>query len=438
MRNRKLYILRAAITFILLFIAVSLFFVLTSCTEVSDTETESFGSSEQTETATAVQKTDSRLPSVPEEMWDHVFLEYRDRGSCLQLDGKAAFLCVFVNDEESRWTPEEINAAKLEFDKAAEFISKEAKRYGAETEIVLTYAEGTVEDPDAAFWFDCLMENAGYKNEGWAREKVRRDADAANGAVVLCYNNADRSYARRTSIYSSAELMVLYECDSFTFVHEALHLFGAVDFYYPEQVQNAALDTLGNSIMNEDIDLIDSFTAYAVGWTDVISDEALDFLRATSDLTEEALAEAYEEETYTGYVENRRVDNGVYTGEMKNGVMFGKGTLSLDNGDVYEGDIVYGLEHGYGIYTWANGDVYEGDFVDGKASGKGKLTCVNGWIYEGDIADGKISGKGVMTMPNGDVYTGDFLNGSFNGQGSYARTDGTVITGTFENGKYIG
>ncbi len=475
-------------------ITLCVLFALSACGKVTEidvstetetmSETQTYSSAADTEVESIDVNTNRRLPSIPEELWDHVYLSCRDMGSCLKFCGRAAFLCVFVTDEESTWTEAEMDAAKLEFEKAAAFISFEAARYGAEAEAVLTYAEGKVEDPDAALWVDLLLEDAGYKSESWAREKVARDALAANGAVVLCYNNKDRSNAHVGISQSDVELVNLYECDSYTFVHETLHLFGAVDFYYPDEVKEMSKRILGDTIMREDVETVDSFTAYLVGWTDQISDEALEFLRETEYLTWDIIDEAHEYETYTGYVENRQYENYVYTGYLKNGVIDGKGKLVFDSGNVYEGDLVYGERHGYGTFTWtdgnvyegeftndeitgkgtfsfANGNVYEGDFVngsfsgfgiftestetvyegeftDGRQHGNGKLTFATGNVYEGEFVDGVISGYGVYRWTNGNVYEGNFENNTMNGYGTFTYSDGSVYSGTWSNGDFIG
>ena len=94
------------------------------------------------------------------------------------------------------------------------------------------------------------------------------------------------------------------------------------DFYYPDEVNEASKRILGDTIMREDVETVDSFTAYLVGWTDQISDKSLEFLRETAHITYEEWVEANKNETYTGYVENKQYDGYVYTGELKNGVKY--------------------------------------------------------------------------------------------------------------------
>ncbi len=89
-------------------------------------------------------KKNPKLPSMPEELWEHVYLTGRSNGNCLSLTGRAALLCVFANDDGSVWTEEAKAEAMKEFERGAEMIKSEAARYGAEAEIVLTYCEDTI------------------------------------------------------------------------------------------------------------------------------------------------------------------------------------------------------------------------------------------------------------------------------------------------------
>ena len=45
---------------------------------------------------------------------------------------------------------------------------------------------------------------------------------------------------------------------------------------------------------------------------------------------------------------------------------------------VYDGDLVEGLRCGEGVLRWPNGDTYEGEFVDGLREGTGTLIFNNG------------------------------------------------------------
>jgi len=56
----------------------------------------------------------------------------------------------------------------------------------------------------------------------------------------------------------------------------------------------------------------------------------------------------------------------IYTGEIENGKMHGKGTLVYPNGEKYDGDWVHGKRHGIGTYEYSDSSTYEGEWVDDK------------------------------------------------------------------------
>ena len=53
------------------------------------------------------------------------------------------------------------------------------------------------------------------------------------------------------------------------------------------------------------------------------------------------------------------LDDGTYTGQLKNNKREGHGVYKWDNGDIYSGEYLDNKKSGRGTYTWANGDVYE-------------------------------------------------------------------------------
>jgi hypothetical protein len=81
----------------------------------------------------------------------------------------------------------------------------------------------------------------------------------------------------------------------FTLLHELLHLFGAVDFYYPSAVKIAAEKWLQGSVMNGG-DAIDDLTRVLIGWNDQLTSNAVDFLEATKDVTAKEIDDAREAE----------------------------------------------------------------------------------------------------------------------------------------------
>ena len=96
-------------------------------------------------------------------------------------------------------------------------------------------------------------------------------------------------------------------------------------------------------------------------------------------------------------------------------------------------------------WTGENG-VFEGDLVDGVAEGSGVWTGEKGWRYEGKFVKDKFSGHGTYYYPSGRgggvMYEGEFADGKRNGRGTeyYDRDDGGGVKyeGKFADGKFIG
>jgi len=130
--------------------------------------------------------------------------------------------------------------------------------------------------------------------------------------------------------------------------------------------------------------------------------------------------------------------DGVYVGEIKNGLMDEKRTYRFANGDVYKGEWQDGKIHGNGTYRFANGDVYEGEWQDGKMHGKGTFCSANGDVYKGEWQDCKRHGKGTFFYANGDVYEGAWEDCKMHGKGTYRFANGDVYEGEWQDGKRHG
>jgi uncharacterized protein (TIGR02145 family) len=150
-----------------------------------------------------------------------------------------------------------------------------------------------------------------------------------------------------------------------------------------------------------------------------------------------------------------------YTGEFKDGNMFGKGTLIYANGDtltgiwnglkftgngkltlasgsIYNGDWVNGETYGFGVLTYSNGDSLVGNFIGLKFTGKGKYTWPNGSIYQGDWKDGVRNGKGKLIWADGGIYVGDWKDDLRNGKGKFTWADGGIYEGDWKDDKRNG
>jgi hypothetical protein len=130
-------------------------------------------------------------------------------------------------------------------------------------------------------------------------------------------------------------------------------------------------------------------------------------------------------------------DGGVYKGELRKGLLSGKGRITWPSNGYYEGDFVDGLYDGKGVLHTPE-YLYEGDFSEGIARGEGTIDFVNGDKYNGEVNFTRPNGSGVLEMVDGRVYTGEFKDGFFHGQGELKDTLGGIYVGAFEKGLFEG
>ena len=123
--------------------------------------------------------------------------------------------------------------------------------------------------------------------------------------------------------------------------------------------------------------------------------------------------------------------DGIYTGDLKNGVRDGSGTFKYSNGDIYSGSWHNNKRQSYGPCTFSNGDVYEGYWSDDTFE-TGTLTYANGDKYKGEWKDGKRNGRGKYSKADGSSYNGDYKDGKRDG-GGYQIFAGDTIAGEFKN-----
>lgn len=92
------------------------------------------------------------------------------------------------------------------------------------------------------------------------------------------------------------------------------------------------------------------------------------------------------------YVENYRIGQVVYTGEMIRDTRHGKGNQIWDDGAKYEGFWKNHKAYGYGTFYHIDGDIYQGQWVNDQANGYGVYIHADGAQYQGnwfnDMQDG--------------------------------------------------
>ena len=427
---------------------------------------------------------------LPEDMQNHVYLQWMNSGFCETMIGNVNIVVVFVSDTVSSWDADSIAAVKASFDQDPAKLEAEAAGYGAKLDVQLTYIETKItENYDStdtnAYWAQAALNKAGlgmgYYKDHYIENYYKVDA----APVVFVINQEGRAYAATTSGGSQFEYAVIFASEVGALRHEVLHMFGALDFYVPQETAEAANTFLPESIMiNSRTGTVDELTAYLVGWTDRVGPKAKAFLQATSHITREYLEESIKGDHITGYGTKRFADctytgymvrgvphgegvctwdNGmVYTGTWENGLMSGYGELVGNNGysykgqwkdnqyngtgtlvytggkETYTGEFLDGLRHGKGVHCFSNGDVYDGEWVKGIWTGTGKYTWSSGEVYEGEWSNALRHGQGTMTWKNGATYTGEWKNGKCNGYGVMTYADGSRYEGEFKNDKRHG
>ena len=427
-------------------ILVLLISILTGCLDSGiDLERPRFTISSPYDPPAASQPSDDAqwLTNIPEELQSNVYLKNRGKGDCQTMTGQVLLTVIFASDEESTWTQSRMQELMIGIGEVKARMEQDAAAWGAELDITVEYKTGTATSGqlvlgDNKEWVDSVMKSAGLGSRMEVNQTLEQNRGVKEAPVAIFVDRQGRSFANSATGESAPEYVICYE-DVDALYHELNHVFGAKDFYFPDSVKTLAETYLPNSIMlNSGTGDMDALTAYLIGWTDIPSTEAMRFLQATADLTEEELEAEKDRDQYTGYVTDFQKGDAIYTGYLVDGMLHGYGTRTKNNGDSYTGDWNYGVCHGTGTYTWADGDSYSGEWVDGKRHGTGTYTWADGSSYTGDWQDGVRTGCGTWISAEGNTYVGDFAEGKFHGQGTYTFTIGDSYTGSWVEGMHHG
>lgn len=229
-----------------------------------------------------------------------------DVGTAGQLEGDPFFLCIFLDDSESRWTESELQTFLQEkFHPGIDWLCQQASYWGVHLEYTAGYYwnynsatcryNGLVGDFNGDLKNDVLEQAAsslGFTSKEEMHQSMLEWSGKDQVAYVVILNKEGRSYAMMdwyNDGYDYMEYCVLfskpsyvgdlvYDCPPATVAHEVLHLFGAED-YYSEGTQRVQRAQLASSYFYNDLMLnlycdisyntVGAYTAYTVGWTDV-------------------------------------------------------------------------------------------------------------------------------------------------------------------------
>jgi hypothetical protein len=106
-----------------------------------------------------------------------------------------------------------------------------------------------------------------------------------------------------------------------------------------------------------------------------------------------------------------------YDGNITGGKISGKGKLKYDNMS-YTGEFKDGMLYGEGTFIWEDGQTYIGSWVNNKMQGSGKLNYPrSGSCYEGEFNDNKRHGYGTYFWNVSKYYRGEWFNNTPHGEG---------------------
>ncbi|MBE6957629.1 MAG: hypothetical protein E7447_00560 [Ruminococcaceae bacterium] len=249
-----------------------------------------------------------------EEIKNVFALRGKNAGCSLKLRGKVVLVAFLINDGESGWSKE---TEKLFADNLKQISKDLMDKSGlSRDELEIAYAFCQVSVPYIVdkrnvdrFVKDVLRQFGTYPDiqayQKHYEDKFSRD----EACVSFVFNKKFRSYAVKIEGAAGAQTENPegneYSIVSFdvqdpetgrkTFIHELMHQFGAVDYYYPEFVKLKAEYYLPGSIMNDGTE-IDDVTRYVIGWDAELTQTAKEFLKSVARVSDADRRSALREE----------------------------------------------------------------------------------------------------------------------------------------------
>ncbi|MBO5211529.1 MAG: hypothetical protein J6B80_06325 [Clostridia bacterium] len=223
-----------------------------------------------------------------------------DLGTCKDLSGNVTVVIFYLNDFESSWTSEKINKfTEREVKPGLRFLENSALKFGINLSIKIEeihsdiYYEDEVETNIKESGYatinalDAAAKSLGYSSD----QDFINSYKKKYSTEVICYcvfNKEGNSYAlnpkRGTDIdIEEHVLLFAYDigstglepvgCQSSVVAHETLHLYGAEDYYNPEERKTLAKEYYPNDIMLSckyflSLNDFGDITAFYVGWID--------------------------------------------------------------------------------------------------------------------------------------------------------------------------
>ena len=222
------------------------------------------------------------------------------RGICQEFMGESLVVLLFMDDDESSWSEQEIDSyTSNSVLPALGFLKREAGRWNVELDFQLeSYSSATtdytlqyfgviptrVSDDEDRDTLEQAAGDLGFASPWVLYSYMQSQYPSKNIIFITLFNKYGRSYTMqyaRKSLTRSVEYCVIFAKTrpASTLAHEITHLFGAEDLYAENSsasTEEIAKREYPNDIMHTYLALeencIDAYTAYAMGWTDEIPD----------------------------------------------------------------------------------------------------------------------------------------------------------------------
>lgn len=379
------------------------------------------------------------------------FLNAKNAGICQKLVGKINYMIVFVDDADSQWYEEDIRYFNLIYQGVVEFFLQQSKKYHISLEFkkysYRTYIPISVEYNNAHKWDRDVVMNVWHESIDTIQSTLKQKLSCDEVPILFLFNKNGRSNAHnveRNSDIKYEYAIIFFQANDTDkqkikgIAHESCHLFGASDYYYPDQVCENAKKYLENSIMNFGDDyVIDSLTAYCIGWTNMIDNNAQNFINKTNHITQKDIIKGRKDTAFNGF-KYKQYDSGtIYIGDFVDNHCEGNGLIKYDNGDIYQGEWINNQMYGYGTMIFHTSDVYNGEWKNNVKDGFGVFYENNGYTYIGDFKDNQRNGLGLLQYPQGWLLYGHWLNGLMNGEGIMILDD-CIYLGEWQNNRRNG
>ncbi|TGN18774.1 hypothetical protein [Leptospira idonii] len=223
-------------------------------------------------------------------------------GSAKKMLGHCLAVGIFISEEGSDvWTEEEKKESWANLEKALAWLTKQAEEYGVtvqfethcpnwEEDIVLEKIPGYEDyDPEETkVVVNEIASQLGYDDITAMYHGIKEEYEGYNIHFMFFANADDRAHMSSVDVADEIRLLeynMLYRApgepiDSFTFAHESLHAYSAMDLYNVYQTkQGAASEKIAKKRFESEVMLVDTgegiekselseFTAFLVGWHD--------------------------------------------------------------------------------------------------------------------------------------------------------------------------